>query len=149
MENCTEKKRVTLDDLLTKKKTQELQLDFKKYPDGLIPTVVQDAKTGQIMMVGFVSQEALDETRETGLATFYSRSQKGLWTKGKTSGDTLTVKRILTDCDQDTLIYEVNVDGQGACHLAGWDSCFQLEIDKTNGKIKELLEPLSIWERKN
>ncbi len=104
-----------------------LALKFEKYPDGLIPTVVQNTENGQIMMLGFASQEALNETRRTGLATFYSRSQEKLWTKGKTSGDTLTVQRIFTDCDTDTLIYEVTVDGEGACHNPGWPTCFQRE----------------------
>lgn len=126
--------------------TQTPELNFEKYTDGLMPAIVQDTKTGEIMMQGFVNQEALDKTRETGLATFYSRSQKKLWTKGMTSGDTLSIKRIFTDCDNDSIIYEVEVDGEGACCQPGWDSCFQREIDLNTGKIESLLGPKTEWE---
>ena len=69
-----------------------MNLDFDKYSDGLIPAIIQDAGTGAVLMLGFMSRAALDKTRETGLVTFYSRSRQRLWTKGETSGNTLTVR---------------------------------------------------------
>lgn len=86
-------------------------LDFKKYADGLMPAIAQDRANGQILMVGFANREALDETVRTGFATFWSRSRNELWTKGLTSGDTLTIDSIFTDCDSDTLVYVVERNG--------------------------------------
>ena len=123
------------------------ELNYEKYQDGLMPVIVQDTKTGEIMMQGFANQEALAKTRETGLATFYSRSQKKLWTKGMTSGDTLSVKKVFTDCDLNSLIYEVEVNGEGACCKDGWRTCFQREINLTTGLIEGLLGPKSCWEK--
>jgi phosphoribosyl-AMP cyclohydrolase / phosphoribosyl-ATP pyrophosphohydrolase len=126
---------------------QNLQLDFKKYEEGMMPVIVQDEKTGQIMMLGFANEEAYEETLKTQKATFWSRSRNELWTKGITSGDTLSVKRIFTDCDTDTLIYEVSVDGAGACHIPEFWSCFEREIDLNNGRIGSLLIPTIEWSR--
>lgn len=86
-------------------------LDFKKYADGLMPAIAQDRANGQILMVGFANREALDETVRTGFATFWSRSRNELWTKGLTSGDTLRIDSIFTDCDSDTLVYVVERNG--------------------------------------
>ena len=74
-------------------------IDFKKYKDGLAPAVVQDYNTQKVLMLGFMNQEALKQTEETGLVTFYSRSKKRLWTKGEESGNHLKLKQILLDCD--------------------------------------------------
>jgi phosphoribosyl-AMP cyclohydrolase len=90
--------------------------------DGLIPAIAQDAETGEILMVAWMNQEALDRTVETGRATYYSRSRKKLWAKGEQSGHVQTVRRILVDCDQDCLVLKVSVD-QGQCHV-GYQSCF-------------------------
>ncbi len=78
-------------------------MDFSKL-NGLIPAVIQDAATREVLMVGFMNQEALDRTVETGFATFFSRTRNTLWTKGETSGNRLQVDRILVDCDDDTLL---------------------------------------------
>ena len=93
----------------------ELALDFLKR-GGLLPCVVQNVADGDILMLAYVNQEAVDATMEKGMATFWSTSRNELWTKGETSGDFLKIVEILTDCDQDALIYKVTMQGQGACH---------------------------------
>lgn len=102
-------------------------MDFSKL-DGLIPAVVQDDRSGEVLMVGFMNEEALQRTRDTGFATFFSRSRGKLWTKGETSGNRLQVKHILVDCDDDTVLLRVDALGDGvACHT-GERSCFFREL---------------------
>jgi phosphoribosyl-AMP cyclohydrolase len=102
-------------------------MDFSKL-DGLIPAVVQDDRTGEVLMVGFMNEEALSRTRDTGFATFFSRTRGALWTKGETSGNRLEVKRILIDCDDDTVLLKVVPLGDGvACHT-GERSCFYRQL---------------------
>ena len=99
-------------------------MDFSKL-DGLIPAVVQDAVTGEVLMVGFMNEDALASTRSSGYATFFSRTRKTLWTKGETSGNRLRVTTILTDCDNDTVLLKVAREGDGnVCHT-GSRSCFR------------------------
>ena len=83
---------------------------------GLLPVVVQESSTKEILMLGYANQDAWEETLATGLATFWSTSRNELWTKGKTSGDFLEIEDILLDCDQDAIIYQVRMAGKGACH---------------------------------
>jgi len=97
-------------------------LDYSKF-DGLLPAVVQDATTNRVLMVGFMNDEAFRKTVESGNVTFYSRSRNKLWTKGETSGHTLVVKEISTDCDVDTVLIKVDALGPGVCH-EGYESCF-------------------------
>ena len=99
-----------------------MQLDFQKL-DGLIPAVIQDHASGRVLMVGFMNDEAFRKTVETGFATFYSRSRNKLWLKGETSGHRLVVKSIATDCDEDSVLVQVESLGPGVCH-AGYESCF-------------------------
>ncbi len=107
-------------------------MDFSKL-DGLVPAVVQDDQTGEVLMVGFMNEQALRKTRETGFATFFSRSRGKLWTKGETSGNRLEVRRILVDCDDDTVLLRVRALGDGvACHT-GERSCFFRELDASAG----------------
>ncbi|MBI2220591.1 MAG: phosphoribosyl-AMP cyclohydrolase [Acidobacteria bacterium] len=95
---------------------------------GLIPAVVQDDETNQVLMVGFMNAEALAKTRETGLVTFFSRTRGALWTKGETSGNRLRVRRLLADCDDDTVLVRVERLGDGkVCHT-GTVSCFTREL---------------------
>ena len=102
-------------------------MDFSKL-EGLIPAVVQDDQTGEVLMVGFMNEEALQATRDSGFATFFSRTRGKLWTKGETSGNRLQVKRLLVDCDDDTVLLKVRVLGDGiACHT-GERSCFFREL---------------------
>jgi phosphoribosyl-AMP cyclohydrolase len=98
-------------------------MDFTKL-DGLVPAVIQDADSGEVLMVGFMNDTALVKTRETGFATFYSRSRQALWTKGETSGNKLAVQQILIDCDDDTVLVKVKRLGDGnVCHT-GERTCF-------------------------
>jgi phosphoribosyl-ATP pyrophosphohydrolase/phosphoribosyl-AMP cyclohydrolase len=98
-------------------------MDFTKL-GGLIPAVVQDATSHEVLMVGFMNPEALDVTRETGFATFFSRTRNALWTKGETSGNRLQVVELFTDCDDDTVLVKVNRLGDGnVCHT-GERTCF-------------------------
>ena len=98
-------------------------MDYSKL-DGLIPAVVQDAETSEVLMVGFINEAALTATRRTGYATFFSRTRGTLWTKGETSGNRLEVKEILVDCDDDTVLLKVKRLGEGnVCHT-GQRTCF-------------------------
>ena len=98
-------------------------MDFTKL-DGLIPAVVQDEATGEVLMVGFMNEEALERTRASGFATFFSRTRGTLWTKGETSGNRLAVQRILVDCDDDTILLQVKTLGDGVTCHTGQRSCF-------------------------
>ena len=98
------------------------ELDFNK-SGGLIPTVVEDAATGEVLMLAYMSEESFRETLRTGLACYYSRSRKELWVKGQTSGHVQKVKEIYLDCDGDTLLLKVEQVGGAACHT-GFRSCF-------------------------
>lgn len=89
----------------------------------LIPAIIQEEKTGDVLMLGYMNNESLNKTRQTGLVWFWSRSLKKLWMKGETSGNKLVVKEILTDCDNDTLLIRVKMMGNAVCHL-GSKSCF-------------------------
>jgi len=99
------------------------ELDFDKL-GGLIPAVVQNASDGEVLMVGFMNQEALDRTLAGGYVTFFSRTRQKLWTKGESSGNRLHLISVTTDCDRDTLLFRVEVEGAGlVCHR-GTRSCF-------------------------
>jgi len=103
----------------------EVKLDFAKL-DGLVPAVVQDHETRDVLMVGFVNEAAWQRCRESGLVTFWSRTRARLWTKGETSGDVLRIKRVLVDCDADTLLFLVDPAGP-TCHT-GERSCFFRDV---------------------
>ena len=98
-------------------------MDFSKL-NGLIPAVIQDDSTNEVLMVGFMNDAALARTRESGYVTFYSRTRRALWTKGETSGNRLLVRSLLEDCDRDTVLVRVSCEGAGrVCHT-GAVSCF-------------------------
>lgn len=100
-----------------------MKIDFDKM-DGLAPAIVQENSTGEVLMVGFMNPEAYSRTVETGYVTFYSRTRQKLWMKGETSGNRLRVISALTDCDRDTVLFRVHVEGDGlVCHN-GTKSCF-------------------------
>ncbi|MBR3066522.1 MAG: bifunctional phosphoribosyl-AMP cyclohydrolase/phosphoribosyl-ATP diphosphatase HisIE [Prevotella sp.] len=101
-----------------------MEIDFSK-AGGLVPAIIQDADTRQVLMLGYMNQEAYDKTVSTGLVTFYSRTRQCLWTKGETSGNLLHVVSIKLDCDQDTLLIRVHPDGP-VCHT-GTDTCWAEE----------------------
>jgi phosphoribosyl-ATP pyrophosphohydrolase/phosphoribosyl-AMP cyclohydrolase len=99
-----------------------MNLNYQKYPDGLIPAIVQDVETRAVLMLGFMNKEALTRTQESGRVTFYSRSRRQLWTKGETSGNYLDVVSITADCDEDTLLIAARPVGP-VCHT-GAETCF-------------------------
>lgn len=105
------------------------KIDFSKL-NGLIPAVIQDDSTQKVLMVGFMNQDALQKTEETGKVTFFSRSKNRLWTKGEESGNFLNVVSILVDCDNDTLLIKASPAGP-VCHT-GADTCFS-EVNKDSG----------------
>ena len=99
------------------------EFDFDKL-GGLLPAVVQDSRNGEVLMVGFMNREALDRTLEDGYVTFYSRTRQQLWMKGESSGNRLRVVSAITDCDRDTLLVRVEVEGAGVVCHRGTRSCF-------------------------
>jgi len=103
-------------------------MDFSKL-DGLIPAVVQDDTTNEVLMVGFMNEEAWRLTRESGYVTFFSRTRQKLWMKGETSGNRLLVRQVLLDCDADTVLFRVRREGEGnVCHL-NRVSCFGTYVE--------------------
>jgi phosphoribosyl-AMP cyclohydrolase len=114
-----------------------VEIAFEK-GGGLVPAIIQDGRTGQILMLGFMSAEALAETRRTGEAVFFSRSRNRLWKKGESSGHVLRVLEIRIDCDGDALLLRVRPVGPGVCH-EGYRSCFFREIEE-NGSIRTIEE---------
>ena len=105
--------------------TPAVDLDFGER--GRIPAVAQDAESGEVLMLAYVTPEAVRKTRETGLAHYYSRSREELWQKGKTSGHVQHVREVRVDCDGDALLYLVDQEG-GACHT-GYETCFYRNVD--------------------
>ncbi len=99
-----------------------MDLDFAKL-DGLIPAIVQDASTGEVLMLGFMNEQAYAETRSSGAVTFFSRSRNKLWRKGEQSGHVLRVRELRVDCDADTILVRADPIGTGVCH-EGYRSCF-------------------------
>ena len=119
--------------------TVDLAFDEHDY----IPTVARDAGTGDVLMLAYVTREALDRTRETGLAHYYSRSRDELWQKGETSGHVQRVEEVRVDCDGDALLYLVDQEG-GACHT-GFESCFHRTLDgETVGE--RVFDPDDVYE---
>ncbi len=104
-----------------------IRVDFAKN-DGLVPVIIQNANTLQVLMLGYMNEEALNKTIKEGKVTFYSRSKKRLWTKGETSNNFLIVEEILEDCDNDTILIKALPDG-ATCHT-GSTSCFKEETPK-------------------
>ena len=117
--------------------TENIKIDFAKM-DGLVPAIVQDAGSGQVLMVGFLNETSYAKTLETGFVTFWSRTRQKLWMKGETSGNRLRVVDAATDCDWDTLLFRVQVEGDGlVCH-EGTVSCFTRPIALTAAKNAEV-----------
>ncbi len=111
-------------------KQGKVAIDFAKM-DGLAPAVVQDAQTGQVLMVGFLNETSYARTLETGYVTFWSRTRSKLWMKGESSGNRLRILEASTDCDNDTLLFRVLVEGDGlVCH-EGTKGCFTRPISVT------------------
>lgn len=118
-----------------------MKIDFSKYSDGLVPTIVQDFQTNKVLMLGFMNAESLAKTQETQRVTFFSRSRQTLWTKGETSGNFLHVKEILIDCDDDTILIKVSPSGV-VCHT-GAETCFN-EKNETDNFLFELEKTIKL-----
>ncbi len=127
-----------------------MQLAFEKL-GGLIPGIVQDHETGEVLMLGYLNAEALEQTKSTGEVHFFSRSRKRLWKKGETSGHVLRVREVRVDCDADALLFLVEAVGPGVCH-EGYRSCFfrTLESDGSSLVVAErVFVPMDIYGKKD
>lgn len=125
-----------------------MELAFEKL-GGLIPAVVQDDRTSEVLMLGFVNPESLALSQESGEVHFFSRSRKKLWKKGESSGHILKVKSMLVDCDADALLIRVEALGPGVCH-EGYASCFfrELQTDGSSRVIaRRVFDPGTVYER--
>ncbi|MBS1849879.1 MAG: phosphoribosyl-AMP cyclohydrolase [Acidobacteria bacterium] len=109
------------------KQASNPEIDFEKMR-GLAPAIVQDASNGEILMLGFMNEQAYERSLSSGYVTFYSRTRNELWTKGETSGNRLKVLSASTDCDRDTLLFRVEVEGAGVVCHEGTRSCFTKTI---------------------
>ncbi len=121
----------------------DIKVDFEKYADGLVPAVIQDAKTSKVLMLGFMNEAALAETKSIGKVTFYSRSKQRLWTKGEESGNFLLLESIVIDCDNDTLLIKANPVGP-VCHT-GADTCWNEKNESSDFLfyLEEIIEQRS------
>lgn len=102
---------------------KKINIDFEK-GNGLVPAIIQDCKSGEVLMLGFMNKEALQKTLKSGWVYFWSRGRKKLWMKGEQSGNKLKVKVILVDCDKDTFLLKVELMGKNVCHI-GDKTCFK------------------------
>ncbi|MDF9797687.1 phosphoribosyl-AMP cyclohydrolase [Catalinimonas alkaloidigena] len=121
---------------------KQLNLQFDKR-GGLIPVIVQNSESKEILMLGYANRQAFEKTVSSGMATFWSTSRKQIWTKGETSGDYLLVDKILVDCDQDSIIYQVTMQGSGACHTKNnrgntRKSCFYREYQGSKDSLENI-----------
>jgi phosphoribosyl-AMP cyclohydrolase len=127
-----------------------MNLDFDKL-DGLIPAIVQDARTGEVLMLGFMNEQAYEATRASGAVTFFSRSRGKLWRKGERSGHTLHVREVRVDCDADAILVRVDPAGPGVCH-EGYRSCFFRRIgDDGTAEVteKRAFDPNAVYGRES
>ncbi len=118
-----------------------MNVDFNKNPDGLVPAIIQDALTNKVLMLGYMNDKALQQTIESKLVTFFSRTKQRLWTKGEESGNVLNLVDIKLDCDSDSLLIKVNPKGP-TCHK-GSDTCWNENNDESYGFISELEDTIS------
>ncbi|MBL0717019.1 MAG: phosphoribosyl-AMP cyclohydrolase [Desulfosarcina sp.] len=115
-----------------------IKLNFNK-TDGLLPVITQDFKTGDVLMLAYMNQDAWEATISSGKATYFSRSRQSLWIKGETSGNMQIVKEIMIDCDEDTVLLKVEQIGGAACHK-GYRSCFFRKVE--DGSLKVIGKPV-------
>ena len=126
-----------------------MQIDFKKQ-DGLVPAIVQDAKTGDVLMLGFMNEQAYAETLSSGDVTFFSRSRNKMWRKGEQSGHTLRVREVRIDCDADAVLVRVDPLGPGVCH-EGYRSCFFRKMDAAGAAAvveERTFDPNAVYKEK-
>jgi phosphoribosyl-AMP cyclohydrolase len=124
-----------------------IELAFAKDANGLLPAIVQDHRTGEVLMLAYINRLAWQKTLETGKAHYWSRSRSSLWLKGETSGHVQLVKEILVDCDQDTVVYKVEQLGGAACHT-GYRSCFYRKVNGDQLIVHEaerIFDPAAVY----
>ena len=124
-----------------------IKLDFNK-TGGLVPAIVQDYQTGEILMLAYMNPDAFNATLSTGKATYYSRSRQTLWVKGETSGNMQLIKEIRIDCDDDTVLLKVEQLGGAACHT-GYRSCFYKKVEEGSIQIMEepVFDPREVYDK--
>ena len=125
-----------------------IELDFSK-GDGLLPAIAQDHRSGKILMLAYINQAAWEKTLETGDAHYWSRSRQELWHKGGTSGHVQKIKEIYADCDNDTVVFQVEQVGGAACHK-GYETCFHKKVDR-NGDVtvvgEKIFDPEKVYKK--
>jgi phosphoribosyl-AMP cyclohydrolase len=121
-------------------------IDFGKSKDGLVPAIAQDADTGEVLMMAWMNQEALEETLRTGRVVYFSRSRNKLWRKGEESGHVQQVKGVYVDCDNDTILLKVHQVGGAACH-EGYRSCFFRQVvgDELKVIAERVFDPRTVY----
>ena len=126
-----------------------ISLNFAKTTDGLLPAIVQDYQTKEVLMIAYINKEAWEKTQETGKAHYWSRSRNQLWLKGETSGHVQIIQAILVDCDDDTVIYQVEQLGGAACHT-GHRSCFfrRLQGKDLVTQGEKVFDPAAVYGKK-
>ncbi|AGF79539.1 phosphoribosyl-AMP cyclohydrolase [Desulfocapsa sulfexigens DSM 10523] len=126
-----------------------IQLDFAKSKDGLLPAIVQDYLSGDVLMLAYINQESWEKTLQTGKAHFWSRSRHMLWLKGETSGHVQLIREVLVDCDQDTVVFKVDQLGGAACHK-GYGSCFYRRVTDDSLTIigEKVFDPSAVYGKK-
>jgi len=125
-----------------------VELDFAKL-DGLVPAIIQDQKTNEVLMVAFMNKEAWEKTLKTGKVHFFSRTRNKLWLKGETSGNCQIVKEIFVGCELDSVLIKIEQIGGAACH-EGYKSCFFRKFDKKNLKVvqERVFDPKKVYGKK-
>ncbi len=121
-------------------------LDFEKSADGLLPAIVQDNTTGEVLMLAYINAESWQKTLDTGKAHYWSRSRNTLWLKGESSGNVQLIQDIFVDCDQDTVVFKVDQIGGAACHK-GFQSCFFRRVvgDALEIQGKPIFDPAKVY----
>ena len=126
-----------------------ISLNFAKTTNGLLPAIVQDYQTKEVLMLAYINKEAWEKTQETGKAHYWSRSRNQLWLKGETSGHVQIIQAILVDCDDDTVIYQVEQLGGAACHT-GHRSCFFRRLQGNDLVVEgeKVFDPTAVYGKK-
>ncbi len=125
-----------------------IELDFSK-GNGLLPAIVQDYRSGKVLMLAYINRASWERTIQTGDAHFFSRSRQELWRKGATSGNVQKIKEIYADCDNDTVLFKVEQVGGAACHL-GYETCFHKRLDRDGNFIvvdEKLFDPEKVYKK--
>jgi len=132
--------------LIENQGTKMIDLDFSKTSDELLPAIVQDYRTNEVLMLAYINKTAWEKTLATGKAHYWSRSRGKIWLKGESSGHEQIIREILVDCDADTVVYRVDQKGGAACHK-GYGSCFfrRVEGDKLVVTAERVFDPEQVY----